>query len=67
MSSSFIGLLGSKESGKTSLAEMFGKKGISSDMTLYTQSKGAFTNIIDPIKYPSPEHKANFNLSFQVF
>ena len=22
---------------------------------------------MDPNKYPSPEHKANFNLSFQVF
>ena len=23
--------------------------------------------MIDPIKYPRPEHRANFNLSFHVF
>jgi selenocysteine-specific translation elongation factor len=52
MDSNFIGLLGSNESGKTSLAEMFGKKGISSDITLYSSNKGAFANVIDPTKYP---------------
>jgi selenocysteine-specific elongation factor len=50
MDSNFIGLLGSNESGKTSLAEMFGKKGISSDITLYSSNKGALTNVIDPNK-----------------
>ena len=52
MSSNFIGLLGSLESGKTSLAQMFGKKGLSSDLTFFSSNKEPSVSVIDPNKYP---------------
>ncbi len=45
-------LLGTSQSGKTSLASKLGKKGTASDVVLYNQPKKSLT-VIDPIRYPS--------------
>ncbi len=44
-------LLGTSQSGRTTLASKLGKKGTSSDVTLYNHQKKSLT-IIDPHKYP---------------
>ncbi len=45
-------LLGTSQSGKTTIASKLGKKGTISDVALYNQPKKSLT-VIDPIKYPS--------------
>lgn len=53
LKSNFITLLGGTQSGRTTIAQNFGKKGTSSDMTLYSHDKGEETlTVIDPFRYP---------------